>query len=144
MRLLLAVSVMIVGLTAVRADDKTIQEEKKRLEGVWQFVSAEADGKPAPHDEQRPKAEFKGDKFVGLGSEMTYTLDPAKTPKHIDLIAKVGGMDIKIPAIYELTDDQLTLCIPLTEKGKPLDLKRPNGFDTKAIPVMLIRFKRVK
>ncbi len=142
MRLLLAVSLMIVGLTAVRADDKAIQEEKKKLDGVWKPVSAEMDGKPVP--EQLHKIEVKGDKFVGLGPEMTFVLDPTRTPRHIDLISRVGGMDVKAPAIYELTDDELRLCIPLTEKGKPLDLKRPKGFDTKAAPVILIRLKRVK
>ncbi len=75
---------------------------------------------------------------------MTFTIDPSKSPKCLDLTARVGGAEIKVPAIYEISGDDLKVCIPLIESGKSLDLKRPERFETKGSPAILIRLKRVK
>src|SRR5262245_55443383 len=139
-----AALVVIILSSAVWADESPLQAAKKQLEGKWTPMSAEVDGKPIPSEQKLADVEFKGDKFIGLGPEMTFTLDPSKKPGHIDLVAKVGGMDIKAPAIYELTENELKLCIPLTEKAKALELKRPEGFDSKAAPVIFIHFKRIR
>jgi uncharacterized protein (TIGR03067 family) len=133
---------MVLGVAS--GDDKAVQDEKQKLEGVWKPINVEVAGKPVPDDQRPAQIEFKGDRILGLGPEMTFAVDPSKRPRHIDLIAKVGGMDIKAPSIYELTDDELKLCIPLAEKGKPPELKRPEGFDAKKAPVILIRIKRIK
>jgi uncharacterized protein (TIGR03067 family) len=136
--------VVLLIASAVWADESEVQAEKQKLEGRWTPARAEVEGKPVSSERNLSSVEFKGDKFLGLGREMTFVLDPTKKPKHIDLIAKIGGMDIKAPSIYELSEDELKLCIPLMKKGEAPELKRPEGFDSDVAPVILIRFKRIK
>jgi uncharacterized protein (TIGR03067 family) len=139
-----AILSLCLGLAFGRADDKAVHDEWKKLEGVWSALNAEVDGKPVPDAQKPPRLEFKGNKLLGLGPEYTFTVDPSKSPKQIELVARVGGIDIKSPAIYEINDDELKLCIPLLEKAGSLDFKRPDGFDCKAVSAILIRLKRVK
>lgn len=135
---------LCLGLAVGRADDKASPDDRNKLEGVWSTVAAEVDGKPVADAQRPPKLEFKGNKLTGLGPEMSFSIDLSKRPKQIELVARVGGMDIKSPAIYEINDDELKLCIPLLEKAKSLDFRRPDGFDCKAASAILIRLKRVK
>lgn len=137
-----AILLLCVGLAFSRGDDPA--DEHKKLEGIWSSVSAEVNGKMVPDAQKPPRLEFKANKLIGLSPEMTFTIDPSKSPKYLDLAARVGGAEIKIPAIYEISGDDLKVCIPLILSGKSLDLRRPEGFETKASPAVLIRLKRLK
>lgn len=62
-----------------------------------------------------------------------YTLDPSKSPKHIDLMVDNRTMQ----GIYELKDDTLRLCF---SRNGP----RPSSFDGNGDGMMLIEAKKEK
>lgn len=115
----------------VRAEKEPAATE---IDGTYKFVSMEANGKPGPkvaNDElTETKFVLKGGNFSmqrkNETQEMTFTLDPSKKPKEIDLIRKRGeGKSEAALGIYSLEGKRLTICID--EKGK----LRPKEFVTK-------------
>lgn len=101
--------------------------DREKLQGTWKTVSGEHEGKPLPTREIS-KIIVAGDKltlvsFAKQDETVGYRLDPAKKPKHIDLLF---GKDA-FPGIYALKGDELRLCLRLGE-GK--GLKRPAEFKT--------------
>jgi uncharacterized protein (TIGR03067 family) len=80
--------------TAAQPED-TIQAERKNLLGPWIAVSVEMDGKaltPADlnkHGLRELKITFREDvvthQFLGLLRSYRFRVDPAKTPKEIDI-----------------------------------------------------------
>jgi uncharacterized protein (TIGR03067 family) len=137
-------SVLFLATAAIAADEKPAAEEQAKLKGKWQVISIEADGKPLKEQDKMPTFDFTGDKMTGFGPEMTFTIDPTKKPKQITLKAKVGERDITINSIYAIEGDELKFMIPLVEKGKGPENKRPESFETKGKPVMLFTAKRQK
>ena len=107
------------------------KSDKDKLQGTWSVVSIETAGKPVP-DEFIKKAEMKlvfaGDKAtmkMAMGDEdqSTFTLDPTKSPKTIDVTSAKGK---KMKGIYTFDgDDKLTVAM-----SKDND-ERPTGFKTK-------------
>ena len=137
---------------AARADDPAAKEAKK-LQGEWQVVEGERNGKKAT----RESAEIKDMRFVfkenelivrlanGNGAERrsNFKLDPARTPKEIDITSLDGQEKGQTTAaIYKLEKDRLTICLPYFVKN-PGD--RPKEFKAGADDgVMLIVLERVK
>jgi uncharacterized protein (TIGR03067 family) len=123
-------------------------KDKERLQGLWQAVSAEANGEKAPAEQvDKFQLQFKGDKVVFLpqfdNREHTYAIDPNAKPKAMDITPGDGEKKgQKLPcAIYELTDDKLMICIDKDGKHG----KRPLEFKTMAGDgLVLITLKRVK
>jgi uncharacterized protein (TIGR03067 family) len=110
------------------AKDRT--DDAKRLEGTWKVVALEADGRQAPPEE------LKGGSWSIKGSEVQFTeprqkpagkaavkLDPAKDPKHIDLVGLDGPQKgKKIQGIYKFEKNRLVICLrgpEAPEKGRP-------------------------
>lgn len=137
--------------TAAHAADPAA-DEVKRLQGEWQVIEVEAKGKKVTKDD----AEVKGMRFVikdnelvaqadGGGAERkkTFKLDPAKTPKEIDITSLDGReKDTTAACIYKLEKDRLTICIPYFTKDPS---KRPTEFKAGADDgLMLFTLERVK
>jgi uncharacterized protein (TIGR03067 family) len=138
-------AVLVLGL-AVAADDKADpKKELKALEGTWQVTKMEVAGQDAT--DKAPKS-FKvvGEKLTGLGPEMAITLDPSKTPRHIDLTFERDGKKFPVKAAYELAKDELTLAIPMATTGKAFENKRPEKLasGTADDPVMLVKAERAR
>jgi uncharacterized protein (TIGR03067 family) len=76
-----------------------------------------------------------------VGSEPdkgTFKLDPSAKPKAIDITGTEGPNKGKtIPAIYELTDDTLTVCYNLGGKDRPTEFKTKAGTQ-----LFLVTYKR--
>jgi uncharacterized protein (TIGR03067 family) len=125
------------------AADASTEEEMARLEGTWQLVSAETDGKRLP-DEQAKQIRvvikggkhtvYFGDKAVAEG--IAFTIDPGKRPKQVEDTLPDGR---KVRGIYELDGEALRSCVAAPDK------ERPTAFTGKAGSGCTLRvFKRVK
>jgi uncharacterized protein (TIGR03067 family) len=146
------ITLFVFSGTMVRADDPAAKEAKK-LQGEWQVVEGERNGKKAT----RESAEIKDMRFVfkdnelivgianGNGAERksNFKLDPAKMPTEIDITSLDGQEKGQTTAgIYKLDKDRLTICMPYSPKN-PGD--RPKEFKAGADDnVLLIVLERVK
>lgn len=125
-----------------KKDDATAKELKK-LKGVWKVVELEADGKKAPANEIEGMRWTIDDKEILAkdpgepGKKVSFTIDPSKSPKEIDLEPLEGTeKGKKLGGIYELDGDKLKVCVG--------DKVRPTDFKTDAKGLGLIAFERVK
>src|SRR5262249_55335439 len=57
----------------------------------------------------------------------TFTLDPARSPRHFDLALSAGGKRATCHGIYEIDGGELKLCFPVSP---PWD-RRPAGFEAR-------------
>jgi uncharacterized protein (TIGR03067 family) len=97
-------------------------------------VAGEQDG-DVQQDAKDHLLTFNGDKFtVKKGDRVfakgTFTIDPSRSPKTIDMKITEGpvedGKEVKVFGIYELRDGTLKWCV-----GRPGDGDRPQKFTTK-------------
>jgi RNA polymerase sigma-70 factor (ECF subfamily) len=123
--------------SVVAAADEKAKSDRELIQGTWIPVSGEQNG------EQLAKEKFEGGKMVltedkitlqvlenGAAREGTYTIDPDKKPKEIDMTFGNATM----MGLYELKGT--TLKVVMTERG------RPSGFDSAG--ATLVIFKRKK
>jgi uncharacterized protein (TIGR03067 family) len=101
------------------------KSDKEAIQGTWIVVAGEAGGKPLPAKTHPISYVFAGDKYTyregTSNTEASFTLNPAKNPKQIDVKSKDGFTQL---GIYELRGDELKLCI--NDGGK----RRPDSFAT--------------
>jgi uncharacterized protein (TIGR03067 family) len=129
-------ALLIVGVACCVAADKpsdAVQKEYQRLEGTWQFVSIEMEGK------QIPAQFFKGSSLILHGDQCTmkdsaatyhgtYTLDVTRTPKELDVNFTDGPeKGKKALGIYELEGDTYRVCLGLTGKSRPTEFASKPG-----------------
>jgi RNA polymerase sigma factor (sigma-70 family) len=110
----------------VAADEKP-KSDKELILGTWIPVSVEQNGKKIPKERWETKVVITKDKFTSHRPgdetfEYTYTIDPEKKPKEIDLTMD----DMTYPGIYELKGTTLKLV------GGSLERPRPTDFDSTA------------
>jgi uncharacterized protein (TIGR03067 family) len=129
---------------AAPPDPGRVKEEQRRLEGTWKVLSAEADGTPLPVEVTRNfKLSFQGSTFITyIGDqkrEGSYTVDPGKNPRTIDITLSAGPDKGKTQlAIYSVLGNTLRVCA--AEPGR----ERPTGFETRGKPgVILLRLRRL-
>jgi RNA polymerase sigma-70 factor (ECF subfamily) len=101
--------------------------DAEKLQGTWAIVSAERGGVAVPDDVKKWKTIVKDDKWTvwfteTQSKESTFKLDPAATPRGIDITGPEGGVEA---GIYKLEGDKLTICYELGP-----DSKRPGEFRT--------------
>jgi uncharacterized protein (TIGR03067 family) len=125
------------------ADESAKKTDKEPLQGAWQVVATEFDGRSVSPDTLKERQiVFAENKFkVVVSGEtkrtLTFKLDPAKSPKHIDIVNP--EKEETAFGIYALEKDELKLCY-----GEPGD-KRPTEFDSPAGKrIFLITLKREK
>jgi uncharacterized protein (TIGR03067 family) len=133
--------VLVVGLL-LGADKKKdlVKKEMKKLQGKWTVGSISKGNEERGGKGLGPirftvngKCQFSKLPFLGKGGKGTFTLDPTKKPKRIDIT--IGGKTRK--GIYEFTEDGLTLAL----NPKAGDPAYPKGFEigSKDIQVELIK-----
>jgi uncharacterized protein (TIGR03067 family) len=149
-RLALVALFAFVG-APVRAADP-VADEVKKLQGEWQVVGIELKGKKLDKDDPEAKnmrVTIKDNELNALSvsngreRKKTFKLDPAKTPKELDLTSLDGQeKDTTAACIYKLDKDRLTLCIPYFTKDPTV---RPKEFKSGADDgLMLLTLDRVK
>jgi uncharacterized protein (TIGR03067 family) len=108
------------------------------FEGSWKVTALETNGKSAPAEAlQGMRWTFKGSevRFADPGEEpggrSAITLDPGKTPRHIDLVGQEGPEKGKTAhGIYKLEKDRLVICLrdaKTASKGRPQEFKTEAG-----------------
>jgi uncharacterized protein (TIGR03067 family) len=115
---------VIIAVSLVARADAP-KSDLKRLEGTWQLISGENQGKQI--SEERVKAitlVIKGDKYTlqrgENSSEGTLKLDPKMKPKTIDSTTSNGDT---LLGVYELKGDEFKVCLALPGKDRPKDFK---------------------
>jgi uncharacterized protein (TIGR03067 family) len=109
-----------------------VQQEFTKLQGTWQRVYMEVQGKPVPDMPGRNwTADYDGNKLTVCINGVIYrrsivTLDPRKTPKATNSWDANGpAADQTWAGIYEIDGDTMKICF--AEPGN----KRPTEFTTK-------------
>jgi uncharacterized protein (TIGR03067 family) len=111
-------------------------EDMKKLQGTWKQIAYERDGIEEPLDEHgwEPKATFAGDTFIVTladGStpiKGTYTLDPTREPKAMDLTDTFGEDAGKtFLAIYSLEGDRFIFCAADAGQERPTEFRTRPG-----------------
>jgi uncharacterized protein (TIGR03067 family) len=103
------------------------------------IVAAEADGQPV---ESKAIATFTADGKCTIATpgsttiETTFTIDPTKEPKHLDMTDAAGKTPHK--GIYELKGDKLRAVVQTDATGE-----RPTEFATKKKGEVMFTYERV-
>lgn len=104
------------------------------FQGTWSVESITRNGVVVPTDQaQRLVLVVKGNtRIVKDGDEVksraTFTVNPSKSPKQMDITVSEGPLAGKTrPAVYELKEDTLTLCLTLEGDKRPEDLTAGEG-----------------
>jgi uncharacterized protein (TIGR03067 family) len=122
------------GGVAAAADEKPAKEELARLEGVWSFVQVKVSGNKHPqtgHEADRMIIQKDGRYAVVQQPRITHgtiKVDPAHSPKHYDITIGNGRLNgLRVPAVYDLSGDTLTICMPLMGNERPTALESKAG-----------------
>ena len=142
----LTICVVIVCLSradeskpAAESDSREVaREDLKKLQGTWDRVSMELEGKQLPAEMIKGwTAAYEGDRLTLRTKDGVYrhgivTLDPSRTPKATNTWDADGPFaDQTVPGIYEINGDTMKVCF-----AKP-GQKRPTEFTTKKGPGFL-------
>jgi uncharacterized protein (TIGR03067 family) len=119
-----------VGAEGTKGAGKGAKSDRDKLQGTWVLVSVESGGKKEVLDKDKSGTlTVKGDKGtmkMGRGAhDVTFHLDPSKTPKQVDMTVNEGDKDEVHKGIYKLDGDTFTLC-----KSHPPQ-QRPTKFASK-------------
>jgi uncharacterized protein (TIGR03067 family) len=124
------------GKTTEAPDKKgdPAKEELTKLEGTWLLVRSEVDGmKSSDENAKNARLVIKGNRMTVYAgkfksSQSTITLDPAKKPKTIDATQTFGGpKGTKVPGIYELDGDSLTICSGEKQRPRVFNAEKGSG-----------------
>lgn len=117
------------------------------LQGVWNAQTIEKDGKQAPTEAaKRMRFTFQGDRLLITGNTSSdkeescpYKVDSTKSPKQLEFTPPKA--DKPILSIYELTEDELKVCMrhASSDKGRPTEFRT-----TPDSGLVLVVFKKQK
>ena len=120
----LCLAIVLTAETAHSGDKK----EQEKFEGTWSLV--EVTGGKSPKKKKEAKFTFKGNKVAikegDKAEEATYSVDPTKKPKEMNLHVEKDGEKLTLKAIYKLDGDTLKICLFEGHKkameGRPKEL----------------------
>jgi uncharacterized protein (TIGR03067 family) len=106
--------------------DNDAKKDLEKLQGAWKMIALEVEGTQVP-PEKFGKATLiiKADRYLldagKTKTEVMLTLDPSKTPKHVDLTFLDGPNKDQVgKAIYSIDGDTFKICRALlTEADRP-------------------------
>lgn len=114
-------SVLVAGAASaadVRHDglDLLVVDDVAMLQGAWNCVSGEEDGKIARKEKvARVQLTFKGDKLIIKGNfqddrveSCSYKVDSSKSPRTLDFTPP--SQKVPVLCIYEINGDDLKIC----------------------------------
>jgi RNA polymerase sigma factor (sigma-70 family) len=117
---------------------RAVEEDRKKLQGGWEYVGTEKDGKLVKNKESAGTITFKGEKILEAGSKEygIFTLSANRKLKAIQFRFS-NGQGLANLGAYELDVDTLRIC---------QDPERyfPAEFKTKGTKNLIDEYKRVK
>jgi uncharacterized protein (TIGR03067 family) len=121
--------------------EEAVRSDKQRLQGAWKLVSGAISGRSG-RAEANGRWIIAGEKIVMElkdRREGKFTIDPAKLPRHIDLIttSSDGTKTEQICGVYELSGDYLYACLAPGDEPRPGYLHASPG--TGQVSVLLKR-----
>ena len=129
-----AFGAIAIALIVTAGESELVRKDRAALQGTWKVIASEQDGEKVPADDIKDLfLIFKGDVILireaGKSEEkFSFSLDPAKKPKEIDLTIKFGPAKGRVDrAIYSIEGDTLRICIQSAK-----DTPRPREFSTRA------------
>jgi uncharacterized protein (TIGR03067 family) len=129
----IAIALFAAGGTVLGGDSKEAGEKDlKKIQGTWQFVAQEMEGKQRPKEEvAKLTITFTGDKFAVREADKvvqagTHKLDPTKKPAQVTAMVTEGqGKGSTMLGIYEVSGDTMKVCFD------PQGKERPSSFSAK-------------
>lgn len=121
------------GLVSMGISQEDARKEAERLQGVWQRVSGEVDGKAVPADElAKTTLTIRGDQYtLQMGTQTrkgTLRVNPATKPRSLELISAEGPNKGKsLLGIYELDGDTFRYCVAAPGKERPASFTSTPG-----------------
>ena len=122
--LMIGTSVTFAG---AQVDDRAVKNDLDRFQGSWQALSiVNIDGKPAsPEEAQKTRLVVEGKAFTLRDDNVTirgtFTIDPTRVPKTIDVALEGARVEDKILGIYRLDGDIRRSCFAPPGKQRPKD-----------------------
>jgi len=126
-----------VTLTSARAgnSDEAAKKELKLFQGSWKAVAIRnADGTAATEaDVQQTRLTVEGSAFTltmrDLTIKGTFSVNPAKTPKYIDVLLKGDdGQETKLLGIYQVKGDIRKSCFAMPQQDRPSQFMTEKGY----------------
>jgi uncharacterized protein (TIGR03067 family) len=121
--------------------EEAIRNDRQQLQGTWKMTSGTVRGKSS---EVKTTASWivTDDKIViemGERWEGKFSLDPAKSPRRIDIvtISPDGKKTEEIRGVYELRDGDLYVCLAFGDEARPANLR--SSSDSSAVSLILKR-----
>ena len=133
MRLLALLLIPASAMLVLAQPGEETTKDAKKMQGEWQVVKASRGGRELPAEiREKMKITFgKGKVTVSDGQrdeDATFTLDPTKKPKLINISGQKGG-DNKVSGIYELSGDSLKIAWTQPGGERPTAFKSGEGIN---------------
>ena len=105
--------------------------DQKRLQGTWNLSSGAVDGQSRSVSE-KARWIIDGNKIameLKKRVEGEFTLDPAKSPRRIDIVttAPDGEKPEEMHGVYELRGDDIYVCLSSGDEPRPTSLRASPG-----------------
>jgi uncharacterized protein (TIGR03067 family) len=111
--------IVLTALASTSLADEAAEEESRKLEGTWKFVSLMSDGQEAPKEViEKWRWSVRGDEItwgdpIQGETKTSFKIDPSKSPKAIEITALDGKTKGKsLQGIYRFEGERLTVCLP--------------------------------
>lgn len=128
-------TLLLTGALAADARDEAIKKDLQQMAGKWKITELVINGETGPKDALGAAVTIHGKTMTvtlkGPGGKeesksMTLSIDPTKSPRHIDMKL---GKDAAALGIYELKGDTLRICgsDPPRSKDRPTNFKPRQG-----------------
>ncbi len=120
---------------AAQPSDDAVKKELKLFQGKWEAIGGQGFDGTVPTDAefQLTSLEVDGDKFTmktgSLTIKATFTVDPTKKPKTIDVYFG-DAKDNVMRGIYVVTGDTRKSCFAKPGKDRPKDFSKEKEFMT--------------
>ncbi|WP_435018131.1 TIGR03067 domain-containing protein [Tundrisphaera sp. TA3] len=107
--------ILFAAVASVAADGPE-KDDLAKLQGEWVPESIQIGPKKTPAESLGSfRLTVEGDAWTMTtqgSKKYKVKIDPAKTPKHLDLIDEIGGKERVTPCLYEFRGDKLVVCRP--------------------------------